>query len=106
MVPLVNIHDPSNHNIGKRNRRVTMRYADTQHFTGVPNNIDYRNAVPNYQDWVVEQDLTRTHYEQLMDVLDIRNRRNIQTLTVNNLPEIKITHSQVKNNDQCGICLE
>ena len=106
LVPLVNIHDPSNHNIGTRNRRVTRRYADTQHSTGVPNNIDYINAVPNYQDWVVEQDLTRTHYEQLMDALDILNRRNIQELSVNNLPRIIITHSQVKDNEQCGICLE
>lgn len=101
MVELVNIHDPLNHNIGTRTRRVTQRYADTEHSTGVPNNIDYTNATPNYQEMVVEPELTRPQYEELMNTLEIHNNKSIKESQVNTIAEVQVTDVQM----DCGICL-
>lgn len=106
LVPLPNIHDPGTLELGTRMLPLTRRFSDTEHSTGVTNTIDYRNDFPNYQEWEVEPELNRTHYEQLMDTLDNANRRSIRENNVHNLGEVEITYENVEDEEKCGICLE
>lgn len=105
MVPIVNIHDPATHNIGKRKRKMTDRFADTIHSTGVQSTIDY-NARPNYEEMVDEPEITRNQYDELMKALDNQHKKNSTARKLNSLPELQITSDQVKNQDQCGICID